>query len=817
MAGLIQDLRYGLRVLGKAPGFTAVAVITLGLGIAANATIFSAVSAVLLRKPPVKDPGRLMMILSVNRSGDRGSFPESPASVPDFIDWRAQNHVFEKLGIFDPWNNFSLAGNGEPENVSGMRVSSNYFDLLGVSAALGHAFLPGEDHPGHEYEVILSHELWKNHFGSNPHVVGTTVKLSDQVYTIIGVMPEKFALWSFQAQIWVPLVFKSEQLSTAGRASRFCYVVGRLEPGVPVEKAQAEMETIAAKLGQVYPTFDKNWDAKVISLQEWMILEAHVRPALMFLMGAVGFVLLIACANIAGLLLVRGAARHQELAIRTALGAGRFRLVRQFLTESVLIALMGGAFGLLLANWGMHLLQISLDFNEVVSAWKLSLDARVLLFTSAISLACVLLFGLIPALQGSKSDVQTTLKEGGRTGTAGAGRGRIRRVFVICELALALVLLTGAGLMIKNFFEALTANPGFNPRQLLTARISLASSRYGSPSKQEAFFRNVTERIRELPGVVSAATTTTLPLSAEPESVSFSVEGAPWLPPDKRPQAPYYVIGPDYLRTMEIPVIQGRALTKLDKAGAPPVVLVNEAFARRLFPQGDALGQHIAIDTDKATTPVWREIVGVAGNVKDWFGQAGFNPQIYAPDLQAPSAEMTFVVRTRSDPAALASELRRAVWSVDKDQPIGSVMTMTDMIRTRGGAGDQLMGELLGIFASLALLLAAVGVYGIIAYSVRQRTHEMGIRMALGAEGDDVLKLVVEEGMRLAGIGILIGLAPALALPSLLARAFPGFSVHAAPVFVSVPVLVAAVSLLASYVPARWASCVDPMVALRHE
>ncbi len=817
MGDLINDLRYGLRMLVKNPGFTAVAVITLALGIAANTTIFSAVSAVLLRKPPVKDPESLMMVLSVNRSGDLSGYPESPASAPDFIDWREQNHVFQGLGAFDPWKNFSLTGHGEPENVTGMRVSANYFDLLGVAAALGRTFLTGEDQPGHEHEVILSHELWKNHFGSDPHAVGTAVKLNDQVYIIVGVMPDQVKLWSLQALVWSPLVFSSEQLSPAGRDSRFCYVVGRLKPGVAVERAQAEMETIAANLGRVYPTLDKNWDAKVISLQEWLILDAHVRPALMILMGAVGFVLLIACANIAGLLLARGAVRQHELAIRAALGAGRFRLVRQFLAESLLMALIGGGFGLLLAYWGTHLLQASLDFNEVASSWELSLDARVLIFTLAISLSAVLLFGLIPALQASKPDVQATLKEGGRTGTAGTARARVRRVFVVSEMALALVLLAGAGLMIKSFIEAFRTNPGFNPRQVLTAQVSLPSSRYGSPSKQATFFQQVTERLQNIPGVGSIAATTSLPLSAEPETAPFNIEGEPSLPPHKRPQARYYVTGPDYLRTMEIPLIKGRVFTDLDRAGAPPVVLVNDEFVRRFFPKGNALGQHISVDTGKGTSTVWREIVGVTGNVKEWFGQPGFNPQIYAPYLQAPSAEMTLVVRTRSDPASLAPELRRTVWSVDKDQPIGSVIAMSEVIRARGGAGDRLMGELLGIFAGLALLLAAVGIYGVIAYSVTQRTHEMGIRMALGAENLDVLKLVVGEGLKLAGMGLLIGLAPAFALPSLLASAFPGFSVHATPVFVSVPALVASVSFLASYIPARRATKVDPMVALRYE
>ncbi len=817
MGALHQDIRYALRMLAKNPGFTVVAVVTLALGIGANTAIFSVVSGVLLRKPPVRDPDRVLLVLSTNRAKGWGDSPEHPVSVPDFLDWRDENRAFEEMAAVDPWKDFNLTGQGEPQRVAGMRVSANYFHLLGVNAALGRTFAAGEDQEGHDRVAILSFGLWQAHFGSDPSVVGKAVRFNGKAYTVVGVMPASFKIMNFPSQVWTPLAFDSKLLGPAGRKSRSFYAFGRLKPEATVEQAQAEIATIARHLEQTDPESDKGWDAAIISLQEFQIQDLYVRPALMLLMGTVGFVLLIACANIAGLLIARGAARQHEIAVRAALGAGRWRLVRQLISESVLVALAGAGLGLLLASWGISLLHVALNYNEWVKTMEFGIDEPVLIFTLALSLLTVLFFGLAPALQVSKPDLHATLKEGGRSGTAGGPRLRLRRVLVVGQIALALVLLTGAGLMIKSFLEDIGANPGFNPRQLLTAEVALSSSKYQNPSQQLAFFQRVTERLQNLPAVIAAEATATLPLAAEAGKLTLSLEGQPSSRPEERPQATYYVVGPRYLETLQIPLMNGRTFTDSDNANAPRVVLINEALARRFFSNREPIGQHISVDTGGSDEPVWREIIGVVGNVKDFSGQAGYNPQIYEPYLQAPSPGMTLVVRTRPDPVTLASAVRSAVWSLDKDQPLGNVMTMTEVIEARGEAGDRLMGELLGIFAGLALILAAVGTYGIIAYAVTQRTHEMGIRMALGAGKGDVLRLVLGEGMKLAAVGLVIGFVAAYPLPRLFASAFQGFRVHATWIFVVVPALVALVGLLASYIPARRATKVDPMVALRHE
>ena len=817
MITLIQDLKYGLRMLAKNSGFTAVAVITLGLGIAANTAIFSVVSSVLLQKPPVRDPDKVMMVMSIDRAKGWGDNPEHPASAPDYLDWRKNSHSFEEMAAVEPWGDFTLTGHDEPEHVSGMRVSANFFHLLGVNPHLGRAFTAGEDERGRDHEVILSNGLWQAHFASDPSVVGKTVRVNGESYIVVAVMPASFKLLDFPTQVWIPLAFDQKQLGPAGRQSRSFLVFARLKPEAASEQAQAEMATISQRLEQSSPEADKGWEARLMSLQEFVIQDFYIRPALMMLMGAVGLVLLIACANIAGLLLARGAGRKHEIAVRSAMGAGRGRLVRQFLSENILLGLAGAGVGLLLAGWGINILHAALSYNEWVKSLEFGIDTPVLAFTIGLSLITILLSGLVPALQVSRSDLHTTLKEGGRAGGVGVSRDGARRVFVVAEVALALVLLTGAGLMIKSFLESIGVNPGFDSRELLTANVSLPSFKYDSPSQQAGFFQQVTEKLQSLPGAISAAAATNMPLSAGAGNIPFSIEGRPATPPKERPQAREYTVSPDYLRTMEIPVTRGRAFTNFDNQSAPLVALVNEAFARRFFSKEGAAGQHISLETEAGVSSPWREIVGVVGNVKDYFGQPGFDPQIYVPYLQAPSAEMTLVVRSKGDPAALASTVRAAVWSVDKDQPLGNVMTMNQLIDARGAAGDRLMGELLGIFAGLALILAAVGIYGIIAHGVTQRAHEMGIRMALGAERAGVLRMVVGEGMRLAAIGLLIGFAFAYPLPRVFGAAFEGFSVHPSWIYVLAPALVASAALLASYVPARRATKVDPMEALRYE
>jgi putative ABC transport system permease protein len=817
MTVFLQNLRYALRMLVRAPGFTVVAAITLALGIGANTAIFSIVSGILLRKPPVRDPDRVMLVLSTNRAKGWGGGPEHPASTPDFLDWKRENRSFEELAAIDPWLDFSLTGQGEPQHVNGMRVSANFFHLLGVPAVLGRTFVAGEDQVGREHEVVLSYGLWQSQFASDRNMLGKTLKINGQTYSVIGVMPASLKFLDFPVQIWTPLTLDAKQLSPEGRQSRTLYVFGRLKPRVTVVQAQSEFAAISHRLEQRYPEADKGWDAALISLQEFQIQDFYVRPALLLLMGAVGFVLLIACANVAGLVLARGIGRQHELAVRAALGAGRGRLVRQLLSENIVLAAAGAVLGLALAAWGVRALHAAASYNEWVRSMDFGIDKPVLVFVGGISLLALLVFGLVPAIQISGCDLHAALKESGRTGTAGIARGRARRVFVVAEVALALVLLTGAGLMIKSFLEALTSNPGFSPGNLLIAEVSLPDSKYPNPSQQRTFFQHVIDRVQGLPGAVSAAASSSLPLTAQAGSVSFTIEGRSSVRMEERPQAKYYASTPDYLRTMQVPLLRGREFTNSDNEGAPPVVLVNQEFVRRFLPKGDAIGQHITLYIGTGASQLRCEVVGIVGNVRDFFGQPNFNPQIYAAFLQVPSADMTLVVRTKTSPALVAPGVRNAVWAIDKDQPLGNVMEMGQLVEARGAGGDRLMGELLGIFAGLALLLAAVGLYGIIAHGVSQRTHEIGIRMALGANRGSVLRLVISEGMMLAAIGLAFGLAAAYPLPRLFNAAFEGFSVHSAWVFLIAPGLLISSTLLASYIPARKATGVDPIIALRYE
>jgi predicted permease len=805
---LAQDLRFGLRMLRRSPGFTCVAVATLALGIAANTTIFSVVSAILLKAPPVTDPDRVMIVL---RTGPRDF---DPVSAPDFIDWRDQSKVFEEMAAADVYHDFSLTGQREPERLTGMQVSSNYFHVLGVSAMLGRTFLPGEDQPGHDPVVVLGHGLWQRRFASDPGVIGKTVGLDGQKFMIAGVMPAAFRLVAFPNEMWTPLVFSPRDLSPAVRQSHFVHIFARLKSGVAVEKARAEMMTIGRRIDQTYAAPSKSRSATVISLQQYMIQDAHVTAAMILLMSAVGFVLLIACANVASLLLARAAARRQEIAIRISIGAGRLRLVRQLLAESMLIAAIGGSVGLMLAYWGVDLLRTGLHFNDYGSAMAAEtvLDARVLAFTAGVSVLAALLFGLAPALQASASNLQATLKQGGRTGAGELGTGKMRGVLVAGEIATALMLLSGAGLMIEGLREEMSASLGFDPEHVLTAEISLRGSRYEDPRQRAAFFRAVIQRLENVPGVLAVAGTTNLPLNAGKRT--FTIEGQP-VSQAERQRARSFTVSPDYLRVMRIPLMRGRALRESDTATTPGVALVNEAFVRRFFPKQDPIGQRIGIDDDFGQ-PAWREIVGVTGDVSGYFGQTGDDPQFYEVYLQRPTPEIKLAVRTAANPSSLAAALRNAVWAVDKDQPITGLMPMTRVV-SDSGAGDRFLGILLGIFAGMALVLSVVGVYGVTAYAAMQRTHEIGIRMALGARKSDVLRLVVGKGMLLTLVGTAIGLAGALPLPRLLAAAFQDFSAQASAVFIGVPVLVGVSALVASYIPARRAAKVDPMVALRYE
>ena len=810
---LWQDVRYGLRMLVKDPGFTIIAVLTLALGIAANSTIFSAVSALLLRKPPVKDPDRLITISS--RNAVRG-WDLARVSAPDFESWREESHAFEDMAAAEIERSFTLTGQGTPESVDGDRVTPNYFSVLGVMPMLGRRFLPSEGQAGNDRVVVLSYDLWRDRFGLYPNAIGKDIKIDGEPHTIVGIMPPEAGVILFTPpRLWTPLVFGAKDLSPSARGNRYLsLVLGRLKPGVTVQQAQAEIDSIAGRLARGYPDTNKDWGATVLTLQEFLIQKPNIRAALMMLMVMVGFVLLIACANIAGLLLARGAGRAHEMAVRSAVGASRLRLIRQMLAESLLIGAAGGGVGLMMSVWGISLLRVGFNFNSYgrQQAPLLQLDQTTLVFTGAVCLVTAVLFGLVPAIRASRINPGPALTEGGRAGSGSFSRSRMRSALVVGEIALGLALLAGAGVIAREVRREFSEKVGFNPDHLLLAEVNLKSLQYKDPAAQVAFFQQATEKLREIPGVESAAVTMGVPLGGASSS-SFNIVGQPPLPEPKRPSADYYAVGPRYFGTMEIPLESGRDFSDSDNAQAPVVAIVNEEFARRFFPEGDAIGHQIEVDTGQHKPA---RIVGIVGNVNGYVGQLAPEPQIYETYLQIPFPSMSLVLRSPVTPSALAPSLRQAVRSIDKEQPVGSIETMKDAAAENEGAG-WLIVALMGIFAVLALILGAVGIYGVIAYSISQRTREIGIRTALGARKKDVLGLVLRQGGLLIAAGCAVGLGLALPLPRVLAGIFEGMPLQGPLVPVVAGLTVAVVSLVATYIPARRAMKIDPMVALRYE
>jgi putative ABC transport system permease protein len=810
---VIQDIRYGLRQLRRNPGFTVVAVLTLALGIGANTTIFSAVSTILLRKPPVKDPDRLCVLSSDNASSGLSLMR---ASAPDFKSWQKQNDVFEGMATAETGRPFTLTGKGDPESLEGARVTPGFFKVLGVAPVRGRAFLPSEGEAGDNRVVILSHELWVDRFASGPNVIGESAQIDGEAYTIVGVMPAKAVVRMpfHPPQLWTPLVFSPQDLSPSARANHYLNItLGRLKNGVDVAQAQADMSSIASRLAHAYPQTDKNAGVKVLTVQEYFIRIAGIRPVLVVLLAAVGLLLLTACANIAGLLMARGVARSHELAVRAAVGAGRLRLIRQMLIESLLVALAGGCSGILLSVWGIDLLRAGFSFSDYGrrQAQFFHLDHWTLLFTAAVCLFTTLVFGLAPAIHASRVSPGDALSEGGRTGTGGAARNRLRSVLVSGEIAMALILLAGAGIILRELHREATQDLGFNPNHLLLVDLNLNSSQYRSPVAKSAFFRQVTQKLQGLPGVASVGASMGLPMEGS-WSTPFNIAGRPVIPGAKRHWVDYYSVGPGYFRTLEIPLIKGREFRESDNRTAPVVALVNREFARRFFPKGDAVGSRVEFDTGDHKQA---QIVGIVGEVKDEPGQWTSKAQVYESYLQIPFSGMTLEIRTATSPSDLAPLVRRAIWSVDKDQPVGDIHTMKE-VKSSDLGGAVMMVELMGIFAGLALILAAIGIYGMIAFSVNQRTREIGIRLALGATRSDVLGMVFRHGALLVVAGSGVGLALALPLPRVLGVI--GDQPTQGPlVALAVTVVVLVVALLATYIPARWATKVDPMVALRHE
>ncbi len=802
-----HDLRYGSRMLWKNKGFTAVAVIALALGIGANSAIFSVVNTVLLRPLPYKDADRLVIVWEDNT---KLGFPNDTPAVANYIDWRNQSTVFEGMAALADLS-INLTGAGEPERFDGKRVSANFFSLLGVEPLLGRGFLPEEDVPGANHVVVLSHGLWQRRFGSDKGLVGKSITLNGEGYTVVGVMPPGFKFMNEDVGMWVPIAFTPQQATNRG--SHYLQVVARLKPGVTVEGAQAEMSTIATRLQQQYPEQNTDLGASVVPLHEEVV--GKIKPALIVLLGAVGFVLLVACANVANLLLARAAVRQKEIALRTALGASRLRLVRQFLTESLLLAALGGVVGTLLSIWGVSLLKNFIPEN-ISQVKAITVDARVLGFTALVTLLTGLVFGLAPALQASRFNLNETLKEGGRDNAQTRGGNRVRNVLVVLEVAVSLVLLVGAGLLINSFMRLRSVDPGFRADNLLTMSVVLPQQKYPDHARRTAFYTDMIRRVEGLTGVRSAGVTNWIPLVQQGDSIGVSIEGQP-APTGKPHIVVTRVVSPHYFGTMGIQLVEGRVFEEgRDRVDSPCVVVVGEAVARKYWPGQSPIGKRIAPGRVESEDD-WCQVVGLVKDVKQMDLAAEPKPQIYFTYEQASFfAPRHLVVRTEGDPLALAATVRKTVWDVDREQPVSDINTMEGVL-SDSIARQRFTTLLLGVFAGVALVLAAVGIYGVMSYSMAQRTREIGIRMALGAQKRHVLNLAVGQGLRLVAVGVALGLAVAFALTRLMSSLLYGVSATDPATLVIISLFLVAVALFASYIPARRAAKVDPLIALRYE
>jgi putative ABC transport system permease protein len=800
----LQDMRYGFRQLRRGPGFTAVAALALGLGIGANTAVFSVINGVLLRPLPYPEPDRLVWLWPASLR--TGQVFGGAISAPDFLDYRARSAAFEHLAAFMRIDS-ALTGSGEPERVPLALVSAGFFETLGIKPVLGRTISPDDEEVQWPQVVVLSYGLWQARFGGDPNIVGKTINLDGKGMTIVGVMPAGFQ-FPKEALLWNPLPFKFAEMQV--RRFHFIRAIGRLKPGVSIGQAQAEMTSLCLTLEKLYPDSNTSYGVKPVLLKERLV--GDMRPTLTLLMTSVGFVLLIACANVAHLLLARATARQKEIAVRSSLGASGGRLMRQLLTESVLLGLLGGAFGVLLAVGGLRAL-IAMNVVNIPRLDQVHLDLRALAFTAALSILTGIVFGLAPARRASKLEVTETLKEGGRSGSPGCSHQRLHHALVAAEVAISLVLLIGAGVLIHSFARLQNVDPGFNPTGVISVQVSWPATSRSDLPKGAVFFSQLLKRLQALPGVQYAGLISELPLSGQDNDTYFTIEGRPPVEPSNRPDEDQRLVSSDYFKAMGIPLIQGRYFSESDNESAPKVVIVNRSFASKYFSNQNPLGQHLTIDRGE---PFRCQIVGVVGDVRHHALASRPSPAMYVPYAQSPSDHTNVVIRSRTPRLALLAEVKYAVQALNKDIPVYGIHSMDELV-SGSVAEPRFRTLLLGTFAAIALILAAAGIYGVMSYSVTQRTHEIGVRVALGAERRDVMRLVLGQELVWVLAGITVGLAVALALAGLITSLLYQVRPIDPLSFVGIPIILAAVALLASYIPARRALKVDPTVALRYE
>ena len=811
METIMKDIRYGLRGLKRQPGFTVIVVITLALGIGASTAIFSIVDSVLLRRLPYKTADRIVAIQELTPQGKR-----IQSTSANFLDWRAQNTVFEHLvAIRNRTMNLSLPDHAERIDLA--QTSADFFDVFGITPQYGRLFIPHDGEAGHEPVVVLSNSLWQRRFGSDPSLVGKTITLDDQNYTVVGIAPPGFQ-YPDKAELWLPPLrlvpeLDPQQDVTQTRGMGYLTAVALLKPGVSIPQAANEMQVITARLRQQYPDTNTNRFNRVVSLHEHLIGDTSTM--LWLLLGAVMFVLLIGCANVANLLLASAASREKEIAIRTALGASRGRVIRQLLTESTMLALAGGAVGLLVAFWGLGVITklLPADFPRLN---EISMDWRVLAFTFLASVLTGILFGLAPALQMSRADLNESIKEVGRGASASLRQKRFRQALIVAEVALSVVLLAGAGLLFRSFLRLQSVNTGFAAQQVLTARLSPSGRNFANTADYLKFYDQVMQRIGALPGVQDVGMINTLPLAKGP-TLAFRVDGQPVTTPDKWPSANYRIVSANYFRAMSIPVVQGRAYTDRDNDNSPPAMIINQELAHEVFPGEDPVGKRITLGRNYDNgQPVWYQIVGVVGNVRSLELREEPVSEVYFSALQNTFPRMSLVIRSSVEPSTLSSSVRQVVSEIDRSVPVSDVETM-DNIVSESITQPRFNLFLLGLFSTVAMLLSAAGIYGVTAYTVTQRTHEVGIRLALGAQVSDVLKMIVGQGMAVIGIGLVLGLVSAFVLMRLLRSLLFGIGENDPLTFAAISVGLLLVALVACYIPARRATKVDPLIALRYE